>query len=114
MIEGKKREALTKTGQTKDTHPGIARRAAKMIGRFKGVNNPSNNGLWITPHGKFETCADASISIGSQYARTVSKICRENTKLTKKLINNTTLSKDLIGVLSYDAGFGFEPKAVVA
>lgn len=110
MLKGKKKQALTQTGRTKETHEHIRRQSEKMKGRFVGEKNSSFKGWWITPFGKFSSIITAGKSVGYKNPGNVKKLCIRNVKINKKILNNTNLNKKFLKCWSLDIGFGFIPK----
>jgi len=110
MLQGKIKEARTKTGQTKLNHEGRRMQAEKMMGRFVGAKNSSFKGYWLTPKGKFESAKDAGINMGFiKHVRNIARICLYNRIITKCYAKNSPELLPYVGNSSYEVGFGFVP-----
>jgi hypothetical protein len=111
MLLGRKKQSLTKTGRTKETHEGTRRQSEKMKGQLTGEKNPSFKGWWITPFGRFPSIIAAGKSVGYKNPQNVKKLCIRNVKIDKRILNSTNLDKKFFKCWSLDIGFGFIPKS---
>ena len=110
MLLGVEKQASTKRGRTKENHEGVRNQSEKIRGKFTGEKNPSFKGWWITPFGRFSSVNAAGKSVGYKNPENVKNLCVINTKIDKRIINNTFIDKKFYKCWSHDIGFGFEPK----